>query len=147
MSSWEYCGIFKITCFEERLRTVASARCYLFGFCTVNCCKIFVSEQKYKNILKNCVSQKKYLQFSCNVYVKFYYKILWGFTKILKVKICVFRSVLSSTSENTGPVTRDHFRSHNQKIVPLPPFLPVKLLPGNLEPPQQIPPGYVLGLG
>ena len=123
MSSWKYCGIFKITCFEERLRTVASARCYFFGFCKVNCFKIFVSEQKYKNILKNCVSQKKYLQFSCNVYVSFTTKSC-GFPKILKVKICVFRSVLSSTSKNTGPVTRDHFRSHNQEIVSLPPSSP-----------------------
>ena len=32
--------------------------------------------------------------------------------KILKVKICVFfKSVLSSRSENTGPVTSDHVRS------------------------------------
>ena len=36
---------------------------------------------------------------------------LSGFTKISKVKMWVFKSVLSSSSKNTGPVTRDHVKS------------------------------------
>ena len=32
------------------------------------------------------------------------------FLKILKMKICFFESVLSSGSENTGPVIRDHVK-------------------------------------
>ena len=34
-----------------------------------------------------------------------------GLTKILKVKICVFKSELSSCSEKTEPITRDHIKS------------------------------------
>ena len=59
-----------------------------FIYCTVNCFKMFASEQKYKNILKNCVSQKKYLQFSCNVYVKLYYKILWFYQDLKSKNLC-----------------------------------------------------------
>ena len=38
-----------------------------------------------------------------------------GFTKILKVKICFFKSVLSSCSKNTGPVTRAHVKSSQMR--------------------------------
>ena len=38
-----------------------------------------------------------------------------GYTKILKVKICVFKSVLSSRSENTRPVIRDHVISSQMR--------------------------------
>ena len=38
-----------------------------------------------------------------------------GFTKILNVKICVFKSVLSLRSENAGPVTRDHIKSSHMR--------------------------------
>ena len=34
-----------------------------------------------------------------------------GVTKILKVNIYVFKSVLSSHSENSGPVARGHVKS------------------------------------
>ena len=34
-----------------------------------------------------------------------------GFTKILKVETVFFKSVLSSSSDNTGSVTRDHVKS------------------------------------
>ena len=52
--SCEYCGIFKITCFEEHLQTAASMiRCYFdtinlkqSGFCTTYSLKILVSEGK-----------------------------------------------------------------------------------------------------
>ena len=49
----EYCGVFKITCFEELLRKAATIRCY-FGKI-----KIPASERKYKNNHKNHESQKK----------------------------------------------------------------------------------------
>ena len=72
MFSCEYYGIFKTICFKEHLRTAASMRCYFdtinlkqSGFCTNYYFKILVSERKYKNILKNCESQKNILQFSC----------------------------------------------------------------------------------
>ena len=65
--SCEYCGIFKITSFEEHLRTDASIRCYFHTInlkqpgCGTTCSfKILLSKQKYKNNLKTCESQKKY---------------------------------------------------------------------------------------
>ena len=58
--SCEYCGTFKITCFEEHLRPATSIRCYFdtinlkqSGFCTTYYFKIFVRERKYKINLKN----------------------------------------------------------------------------------------------
>ena len=55
----------KITCFEENLQTAASIRCYFdsinvkqSGFSTISPFKIFDSERKYKNNLKNRESQK-----------------------------------------------------------------------------------------
>ena len=66
MFSCKYWGNFKITCFEDHLRTAASIRCYFdtidlkqSGFCTANSFKILVFERKYKNTLKNRDSQKK----------------------------------------------------------------------------------------
>ena len=41
----------------------------------------------------------------------FYYKKSSGFTKVLKVKICVCKSVLNSRRENTGPVTKPVIKS------------------------------------
>ena len=81
----ECCRIFKITCFEE-LRLVASIKRYFdtinlkqCGFCRTYFFKILVSELKYKNNHKICESQKIYIYNSpiYNVYVMFYYKILW----------------------------------------------------------------------
>ena len=64
--SCEYCGIFKITCFEEHLQMAASVRCYFdainlkqSGFCTTYSFKILVSERKCKINLKSRESQKK----------------------------------------------------------------------------------------
>ena len=66
MFSCKYCGIFKITCFEEHLRTAASIRCSFdtinlkqCGFCTTYFLKILFVERKYKNNLKTRESQKK----------------------------------------------------------------------------------------
>ena len=64
--SCEYFGIFKIACFEERLRMAAFTRRYFDTinlkrsfFCTRYSFKIFVSERKYKNNnLKNRKHQK-----------------------------------------------------------------------------------------
>ena len=103
----------------------ASIRCYFdtinleqSGFCTTFSFKILVSERKYKNNLINCESQKQnLLQFSYilyNIYVMFYYKIFW-FCQDLKVKICAFKSVLSSHRENSGPATRGHVKSSQMK--------------------------------
>ena len=83
MFSYEYCGIFKITCLEEHLRTTGFMRPYFdtinlkkSGFCTAYSFMILVSERKYKNNLKNRESQNKIF---CNphiyVYVMFYYEI------------------------------------------------------------------------
>ena len=51
----EYCGIFKITCFEEHLQTAASISCYFdtinlkqSGFCRTYSFKVLVSERKYR---------------------------------------------------------------------------------------------------
>ena len=38
-----------------------------------------------------------------------------GFTEILKVKICDFKSVLGSCSKKTEPVTRGHVRSSQMR--------------------------------
>ena len=113
MFSCEYCGIFKIN-FEEHLWTAASIRCYFdkinlkqSGFCTIYSFKALVSERKDKNNLKNCASQKKIFYNShiiYNVYEMFYYKIQWFYQDFKS------ESVLSSCSENTGPVTRDHVK-------------------------------------
>ena len=112
MFSCEYCGIFKITCFEEHLRTAASIRYYFdtinltqSDFCTAYSFKIHVSERKYKNNLKNRESQK-------NFTILTYITKSSGFTKIFKVKICAFfKSALSPRNKDAGPVTRDHVNS------------------------------------
>ena len=49
----EYCGVFKITCFEELLRKAATIRCY-FGKI-----KIPASERKYKIKKKIMYNKKK----------------------------------------------------------------------------------------
>ena len=52
--------------------------------------------------------------FTIAIYVMFiqcFTKKSCGFTKILKVETVFFKSVLSSSSDNTGPVTRDHVKS------------------------------------
>ena len=96
MFSCEYWQIFKITCYEEHLRTLAFIRCYFdtinlkqSGFCTSYFFKILVSEQKYKENLKNRESQKKkkkkkYHFHIHNVNVMFYYDTAKSidFTKI-----------------------------------------------------------------
>ena len=46
------------------------------GFGTTYSFKILLSERQYENNLKNREAQKKILQFSCNVYVMFYFEIL-----------------------------------------------------------------------
>ena len=58
--------MFKITCNEENLRAAASITCYFdtinlkqSGFYTTYSFKILVSQQKYKNNLKNRESQKR----------------------------------------------------------------------------------------
>ena len=82
MLSCEYCGKFKINCFEEHLRTAASIGCYFdtinlmqSGFCATYSFEIPVSERKYKYNLKNCESKKSILQFlytAYNDYAMFY---------------------------------------------------------------------------
>ena len=74
----EYCGIFKITCFEEHLRTDASIRCYFdtislkqSGFCTTYSFKVLVSERQYKNNLKYREAQKKKKKKNYNFNVMF----------------------------------------------------------------------------
>ena len=118
MFSRENWRIFKITCFEKHLRTAASIRCYLdainlkqSGFCTTCSFKVLVLEQKYKNNLKNRASQKNifYNSHIC-VYVMSYYEIPW-FYQDFKSENLFFKSVPSSRYENTGPITRDHFKS------------------------------------
>ena len=59
----EYCGIFKITCFEEHLRRTASG-CYFgtinlkqSGFYTTYSFKVHVSERKYKYENINIISK------------------------------------------------------------------------------------------
>ena len=73
--------------------------------------KIFVSEGKYKNNLKNREYQKK-KYFTVLIFIMFmpcFTTKSRGFTKILP------RSVLSSRSENTGPVTRYHVKSSQMR--------------------------------
>ena len=91
---------FTITCFKEQLWTAASIRCYFdttnlnqSGFCTTYSFKILVSEYIYNSHV--------------------YYKIPW-FYQHFKENL-FFKSVLSSHSENTGPVTRDHFKSSQMR--------------------------------
>ena len=90
----EYCGVFKITCFEELLRKAATIRCY-FGKI-----KIPASERKYKNNHKNHESQKKkkkkknpIITNTILIYIMFKYCFTTKSsesTKILKVKTRVF---------------------------------------------------------
>ena len=85
MFSCEHCGMFRITCFEEHLRPVASITCYFdtinlkqSGFCRTCYFKILVSEQKYKikrpplKIIQKIVNlkkKKKKQQFSCTLFL------------------------------------------------------------------------------
>ena len=68
------------------------------------------------------------LQFSCNVYVKFYYKIPW-FYQDFKSENLFFKSVFNSRNENTGP---DHVKSLDRKIVPR------KTVPRKIAPPPRV---------
>ena len=84
-------------------------------FCTTYSLKILVLERKYKNNLKNRESQKIYIFqcsyiYICNVYLVFYYEIQWCYQDF-KSEYLFFKSVLSSHSEDSGPVTRDHVKS------------------------------------
>ena len=98
MFSCEYCGSFKMSRFETRLRTAASTRCYFdtinlkeSGFCTAFSSKILLSERKYKNNLKYGKSQKNLLQFSytvCNVYVMLYCKNSWFYQYFKSENLC-----------------------------------------------------------
>ena len=45
-----------------------------------------------------------------NVCVMFYYKIMW-FYQDFRNEILLFKSVLSSRCENSGPVTRDYVKA------------------------------------
>ena len=82
MLSCEYCGIFKITCFEENLIMAASIRRYFdtinlmqSGFCTTYSFKILISERKYKNKSQKLSISKR--TFTIIIYIMFYYKIPW----------------------------------------------------------------------
>ena len=73
--SCEYCGIFKITYFEEHLRRAAFIRCYFdtinqkkSGFCTANSFRILVSEQKYKKKIWKIVNLKKFF-YNSHIYI------------------------------------------------------------------------------
>ena len=100
MFSCEYCGVFKITCFEEYLRTAASIRCYFdtinlkqSGFCTTYSFKILVSERKRTKIISKIVNhkKKKKLKFSYtvyNIYVMFYYEIPWFYQDFKSENLC-----------------------------------------------------------
>ena len=85
--SCEYCGIFKITSFEEHLRTDVSIRCYLD---TINLkqsgcgttCSFKIQNKNIKIISKLVNLKKNILQFSCNVYVMFYYEISWFYQHV-----------------------------------------------------------------
>ena len=123
MFSFEYCGIFTITCFEEHLGTAASIRCYFdkvslrqSGFCATCSFKILVSERKCKNNLKNRKSQKNYFKILVSImYTECFSTKIRGFPKILKKKICDFKPVLSSSNEHSGTVTRDHVKSSQMR--------------------------------
>ena len=75
----------------------ASIRCYFnmtnlkqSGFGTTYSFKVLVSEQKYKDNFKNYESQKKKkkIQFSFNVYLMFYYEILWFYQDFKSENLC-----------------------------------------------------------
>ena len=77
----EFCGIFKITCFEQHLRTAAFIRRYFdtinlkqSGLYTTFSFKILASERKCKNNLENCDTCNCH---TYNVYAKLYYEIPW----------------------------------------------------------------------
>ena len=94
--SCEYCGIFKITCFEEHLRPATSIRCYFdtinlkqSGFCTTYYFKIFVLERKKKKKTQKSWISKKILQLSCNVYVMFYNEFSWFYQHFKSENLCL----------------------------------------------------------
>ena len=64
------------------------------GFCRTYSFKILVSEQKYKNNLKNFESQKKkkkkmfYHSHIYNTYVMFYYEIPWFYQDFKSENLC-----------------------------------------------------------
>ena len=95
-------------------------RCYFntinlkqFDYCTTYSFKVLVSEQKYKNNIKNREFQKKnnYNSHIYNVYVMFYYKIQWFYQDLKIENLCFFKPLLSSHTENIGPVPIDHVKS------------------------------------
>ena len=93
MFSCEYCRIFKITCFEERLSTAASIRCYFdtinlkqSGFCTIYSFKILVSERTYKNNLRNC--ELFYHSHIYTVSVIFFFKTQWFYQGSKSENLC-----------------------------------------------------------
>ena len=76
--------------------------------------------EKYENNLRNHESQKnKKITFTIlihnSVYVMFYYKIPSFYQDFENQNLCFFKSVLSSQSENTAPVTRDHVKSSQMR--------------------------------
>ena len=98
-------GVFvlKNICKRVLLWGVISTRS---GFCTSCPFKILVSERNYKNNLKLWIS-KNNLYDSHVMFICFTTKSR-DFTKIFKSENLFLKSVLSSRSENTGPVTKDH---------------------------------------
>ena len=60
------------------------------GFGTTYSFKILLSERQYKNNLKNREAQKDFLQFSCNVYVMFYFEILQFCQDFENENLCFF---------------------------------------------------------
>ena len=82
-----YFRVNKITSFEEHLRTDASIRCYLD---TINLkqsgcgttCSFKIQNKNIKIISKLVNLKKNILQFSCNVYVMFYYEISWFYQHV-----------------------------------------------------------------
>ena len=101
--SYEYCGNFKITCFEEHLQMAASIRWFLYDiglrhervkqscFCTNYSFKILVSEWKYKNNLKSWISKTDLLQSSYtvyNVYIMFFCDIYWFYQDFKSGNLC-----------------------------------------------------------
>ena len=96
MFSCEYCGIFKITCFEEHLRTDTAIRYYFdtinlkrSGFGTSYSSKILVSDKNIK-IISKIVKIKKIIYNSHVMFMHCFTTKSRSFTKILKVEICVF---------------------------------------------------------
>ena len=53
---------------------------------------------------------KNILQILRNAYEMFYYEVLW-FYQDFKCENLFLKSVVSSCNNNTGPATRDHFKS------------------------------------